>query len=247
MAAVDAVHARFDSGRVVRHGLALLKRGVAANLAWSVAFAGLPDLAMTYASQHFSDTDAPFGWLATWGLLAGTMLASMFGLAALQAVIAGRAARNDGDRHARSFGGLSNWLALGALTLITSLGIVAGFFLLIIPGIILSLAWLVVVPAMVTERLGVMDSIRRSNALTGEARGAVFGLWVALGLVGGLAAWLVSLVVDAVGTPGVALVVNTAFQAIIGLVNAVFAVAVYQELRWRKEGSPSDQLVEVFA
>lgn len=245
-----AASGRFDSGRAVRRMFALLKRDIAANLVWSIVLAALPDLAMTYASQHFSEVDAPFSSPANWGMLAGAMLASMLGLVALQAVMARRAAAK-GDYGPTSssgaFGSLNDYLALLALGLVTSLGIMAGFFLLAIPGLILSLAWFVVVPAMVSERLGVMESIRRSSALTREVRGSIFGLWFVVGLVSGIATWLISLLVGALEVPALALVVNASVQAVTGLVNAALVLAVYQDLRESQEGSPGDRLVEVFA
>jgi hypothetical protein len=247
---IDAADARFDIGRAIGRALALLKRDPLKLLLWSVAFAGLPDAAMTYANARFSGPEAAFSSPTSWILLAATLLTSMLGLVALQAVIARLAHDHDGP-HAHSgetaFGGLNDYLALVVLGLVTSLGIIAGFILLIIPGIVLSLAWLVVVPAMVTERLGVMDSIRRSNALTGNARGQILGLSDAVGLAGWLAAWLVGLIVDAVSLPMVALITSPALQVVIGLVNSALAVAVYQELRWNKEGASADRLVEVFA
>jgi len=240
-----AAPGRFNTGRAVRRALAMLKRNIAANLAWAVVFTGLPDLGMAYANQRFSE-DAPFGSLARWGFLVGTMLASMFGMSALQAVIARRTAL-DGASSRRAFGGFSDYLALATLGLVTGLGIVAGYALLAIPGIILSLAWFVVVPAMVTERLGVMESIRRSNALTREVRGEIFGLWVGVGILSFLAAWVGGLAIDALGIPALSLVVSSAIQAVIGLVDAILVVAVYQDLRESQEGSPADRLVEVFA
>lgn len=248
--AIDATPERFDAGRTLKRAFALLKSSPLKFLLWSVAFAGLPDAAMTYASQRFSRAESAFTSPTNWLLLTGTVLTSMLGSFALQAVIASRAARDDDGRGYSSpaaFGGPSDWLALGTLALVASLGIMAGFILLVIPGIILSLAWLVAVPAMVTERLGVMESIRRSNALTGNARGAIFGLSVAVGLAGWLGSWLFALVVAALDVPQFDLAAALANQTVIGLANALFAVAVYQELRWNKDGSPTDRLAEVFA
>lgn len=245
---VDATPAGLDIGRAIKRGSALLKRDPLELLMWSVVFAGLPDAATTYVSERFPVTAFSMtGWI----LLVAVILTSMLGLVALQAVIARRAARDFEGPRAFSgeppFGGVSDYLALAALALVTSLGIIAGFILLIIPGIILSLAWMVVTPAMVTERLGVMDSIRRSNTLTGNAKGAIFGLWAAIGLIGGLAAWLVGLLTAAVDVPIVTLIAGPALQVLVGLVNSVLAVAIYQELRWSKEGGPTERLAEVFA
>lgn len=246
----DATPAGLDTGRAIKRASALLKRDPLKLLLWSVVFAGLPDAATTYVSERFSRPETAFS-LNGWIQLVAVILASMLGLVALQAVVARRAARDFESPRAYSgeapFGGVSDYLALAALALVTSLGIIAGFILLVIPGIILSLAWMVVTPVMVTERLGVMDSIRRSNALTGNAKGAIFGLWVTIGLIGGLAAWLVGLLTNAVDVPLVTLIAGPALQILVGLVNSVLAVAIYQELRWSKEGGPTERLAEVFA
>ncbi|KQY29828.1 hypothetical protein ASD38_10935 [Caulobacter sp. Root487D2Y] len=213
---------------------------------WSAAFSGLPDAATTYLSAHLFKPDTAFTSLESWLLLVATVLVSMLGLVALQAVVARHAVRDDTGGRA-PFGGLNDYLTLVALGLVTTLGTVAGFILLIIPGVVLSLAWVVVVPAMVTERLGVMNSIRRSNALTENARGDIFGLLVAIGLVGWLAAWLVTLITDALDIAFVNLIASPALQTLTGLFSATVAVAIYQELRVNKEGTSTDRLVKVFA
>ena len=100
---------------------------------------------------------------------------------------------------------------------------------------------------MVIERLGVMDSIRRSNVLTGNAKGLIFGLWAATGVIGGVASWLLGLMTEAVDIAAVSLISGPALQVLVGLINSVLAVAIYQELRWSKEGGPSERLAEVFA
>jgi hypothetical protein len=237
---------QFSTGRVIRGAVTLLKREPVKLLLWSVAFAGLPNAAVTYVNRRVFESEFAFTSLENWLLLVAAILVSMLGLVALQAVVTRQTARDDEGAH-RHFGGLNDYLALAALGLVTSLGIVGGFILLVIPGVILSLAWMVVVPVMVTERLGVMDSVRRSNTLTGNARGEIFGLCFAIGLVGWLAAWLVTLITNAVGVPFITSTAPPALETLTGLVNAVVAVAVYQELRMNKEGTPTDRLVEVFA
>jgi hypothetical protein len=241
-----ATHGRFEAGRVLKGALALLKRAPLKLVLWAIVFAGLPDAAINYANIRFSTAETTFTSWNGWLLLIATILTSMLGMVALQAVVTHNVTADDeGARH--RFGGLSDYVALAMLGLVTSLGIVGGFILLVIPGVILSMAWLVVVPAMVTERLGVMESIQRSNTLTGDAKGHIFGLSLAIGLAGGLASWLVGLITGALDIAFVTLIAPPALQALTGLFSAVFAVAVYQELRLNKEGTPTDRLVEVFA
>lgn len=241
-----AVHGRFEAGRVLKGALALLKRAPLKLVLWAIVFAGLPDAAANYINMRFSTPEATFTSLNGWLLLVATALTSMLGLVALQAVVT-RHAMPNGDGARDRFGGLSDYVALAALGLVTSLGIVGGFILLVIPGVILSMAWLVVVPAMMTERLGVMEAIRRSNTLTGDAKGHIFGLSVVIGLAGWLAAWLIGLTTGALDIALVTQIASPALQTLTGLASALFAVAVYQELRLNKEGTPTDRLIEVFA
>ena len=56
------------------------------------------------------------------------------------------------------------WLVM--LTAVTDVGIFFGFGLLIAPGLFLSVIWLVVVPVMLFEGLGVFQSLSRSIKLT---------------------------------------------------------------------------------
>jgi len=84
---VDTAPKRFGSWRAVKRALALLKRAPLKFLLWSVAFAGLPDLATTYATTRFSSPETAFTTLNGWLLMVATMLVSMFGLVALQVVI----------------------------------------------------------------------------------------------------------------------------------------------------------------
>lgn len=56
-------------------------------------------------------------------------------------------------------------LPLIGLGILAGLGVVAGTFLLIVPGVILALMWSVAVPARVMEPIGVFDAFKRSAAL----------------------------------------------------------------------------------
>lgn len=59
-------------------------------------------------------------------------------------------------------------------TLIIFIATLFGFFLLIIPGIILSLMWSVALPALVAENLCAKDSLARSQQLTSGLKGQIF-------------------------------------------------------------------------
>jgi len=58
------------------------------------------------------------------------------------------------------------------------IGIMIGFVLLIVPGIILSLMWALAIPVAVLEDTGLGESLSRSRQLTAGHRGRVFGIFL---------------------------------------------------------------------
>lgn len=120
-----AAPTQFNGGRVLRGVLALLKRDPVKLLLWAVAFSGLPEAATTYASAHLFEPDTALSSLESWLVLVATMLVSMVGQVALQAAVTRQTAR-DHDGARGPFGGLNDYLALAALGLVTSLGVVGG-------------------------------------------------------------------------------------------------------------------------
>jgi hypothetical protein len=245
-----AVQRGFEAARVLKHATTIFRRDAFKIMLLSALFVALPDRGMNALTGVFSRPETGYAAPNTWIMLLVSLLVSMLGSVALQAAISRSALSGLEGPHAAgaaSFGGPRDYLTLLALGVVTSLGILGGFVLLVIPGVILSLAWMVVVPAMVTERLGVWDAIRRSNRLTGERRGAIFGLSLAVGLVWFVFAWLIQLAASAVGNPVVDAIAEPTMQALLSIVNALLAVSIYYELRWSKEGTPAESLAEVFA
>jgi hypothetical protein len=64
---------------------------------------------------------------------------------------------------------------------LSTLAVMAGSFLLIIPGLMLMIAWAFAPQIMAVERVGVLDAFRRSAAITKGRRWMIFGLMIALG------------------------------------------------------------------
>ena len=77
--------------------------------------------------------------------------------------------------------GLRFWPLAFAVELVTGLAVLAGLVLLVVPGIVLSLRWLVPVPALMSEGLGIGKAMGRSADLTKGHRMKLLGLvllWV---------------------------------------------------------------------
>lgn len=66
--------------------------------------------------------------------------------------------------------------ALFLLSIVVGILVTIGFIFLIIPGIILTLMWIVSTPAMMVENKGVFDSMSRSSELTKENRWRILGI-----------------------------------------------------------------------
>lgn len=120
------------------------------------------------------------------------------------------------------------------LSIVQAVGIVFGFLLLIIPGIILGVGWSVSIPAAVVERVGVTEALGRSWRLTDGNRLAIFFAFLILSGLSKLVEWLSALAVSAEAALPVDLTVGTFFTA----VQAVLTALIYFKLRAADDGVP---------
>jgi hypothetical protein len=123
--------------------------------------------------------------------------------------------------------------------LVSTLGIILGCVLLIVPGVILGLAWCLVEPASAIEGLGPVQAIRRSADLTWGNRFRLLGFFVVTGLFFGVLAALSAGLATALAPKAatwIALGVKLVFYAVEGPFYAVLHSAIYFELRRLKEG-----------
>lgn len=108
----------------------------------------------------------------------------------------------------------SKIVSLILLGIVMGILIGIGFVLLIIPGVILILMWIVSVPSMVVEDRGVFDSMSRSSDLTRDNRMRVLGVGILL-----IAAYIVIAIVVAI---------FSAITPILGIIaGIVVAVLLY--------------------
>jgi hypothetical protein len=133
------------------------------------------------------------------------------------------------------------------------LGILAGMILLVIPGLIVTLAWTFVTQSLVIDRVGIVEAFQRSRATTKGHRWALLGLTILYFVVViGLEWTLFRLTaggktfVQAADTPinayGFAPLLNT----VVTPLATVFMTALYMRLRPDRRGS-ADLTAEVFA
>jgi hypothetical protein len=146
--------------------------------------------------------------------------------------------------------GWKRWTALLGLSIIAFLGILIGLVLLVVPGVIIALAWSVAVPVRVMEGLGVWASLRRSAELTRGRRGTILsiGLFVSVfyvivgaivyGLTGGFAK-------AEFGFAGLILL-SPIIKVASSLFGSVIIAVLYEQLRQGREGVSVESLAEVF-
>lgn len=137
--------------------------------------------------------------------------------------------------------------AVAGLSILSSLAMVVGFMLCIIPGIIVTCGFMAAVPALMVERGGVIESMERSWALTDGYKGQIFLVSLAIGVIQWVVNVAVGLLMFQAGTP-----FATAAGHLIGsgfgtALSAVAAAVVYHDLRGFREGLDEDELVAVFA
>ena len=134
--------------------------------------------------------------------------------------------------------GLTAYLPLLGIGILAALGIVAGAVALIVPGLMLAIAWSVYVPVYIAEAPGLSACLGRSAALTKTHRWKILGLFMILGLM------MILLTVGEKLIGGFALAGLT--RLLITLLSAVGTAALYIELCLVKDGGSPQQLARVF-
>lgn len=143
--------------------------------------------------------------------------------------------------------GTSRLVPLICAAIIMGVCTFVGFLLLIIPGLILTCMWAVTIPACVVERLGAVDSIKRSSELTSGYRWTIFALYLLLFVI--LIVVVVAFAFILVLITGSEVVAGTiaSLVATVPLAfQSVMLATIYYDLRALKEGVTVDQLANVF-
>ena len=132
--------------------------------------------------------------------------------------------------------------AIGA-TLLSFLLALGGFLLLVVPGIIATMMFYVVMPVAVIERLPAGVALRRSRELT---HGHKLEMFVVV-LITGLATGAVTFAVND-GMAGTGFVyVSTLLDAVFASFTSVLAAVAYTLLRHEKNGTSLPEIASAFA
>jgi hypothetical protein len=185
----------------------------------------------------------------------GTLLWSVATTLVQAAIVRSSVLRLNG-RPANFAGSVTTALAmlpsLLGLAMLVGFVIAFGLVLLIVPGIIFCIMYMVVVPALLEERHGVLDSMKRSAELTKGTRLPIFGLLIVLLILeGGIEFAFFSIGNQLLEKAGVPMSWGSAGTDALGatisaMLDAVVVASLYVELRTAKEGAASQMLADIF-
>jgi len=193
---IETPAARVSVLRGVGAGFALLRRRPLTAVVLAVLFGYAPSLVTLAAIHHFMGAGGGLGRsiggaMRRFAVTEALALAvSGFGylLQGAMAIVAEDEASSErtslGEVLARLTGRAPTLYGLGV---IISAAVAAGSLALIVPGVLVQLAWNVAAPVAALEGRGVLASLDRSAKLTRGHRWALFGLLVAFGLTAGTA------------------------------------------------------------
>jgi hypothetical protein len=128
------------------------------------------------------------------------------------------------------------------LTLIASLLLLIGYTFAILPGVYLTVAWIVAVPVVMFEQVDGFEALSRSRDLVSGRWWTTFGTLVAGGLAIGVLTVIVNLVflaIDSANNITVVLILSSIGRVIEAMIAyplwAAITVILYIDLRGRKE------------
>ena len=144
---------------------------------------------------------------------------------------------------------VGQFFPLLGMSILGGLGIALGMVLLIVPGVILYLMWVVIVPVRIAEQTPVFEAFGRSSDLTAGHRWAILGTVFVFFLGAGIAQAAVRPMLMTSTTTGLTWAyagLNAVIAAIIAMVSATLIASIYYELRVIKEGIGPEQIAAVF-
>ncbi len=242
--------AEFSISNVFANTFGVIGRNAALFLGLSLVIVGLPQLGIgMFVAPSLSDPGALMGGpTAILSSIVGYFLYLFLSIILQASLIV--ASANDLAGRPVNFGecvsrAIAKLLPLIGLGIVVAVGISVGLVMLIVPGVILYLMWMVAVPAMMVENLDVAGSLSRSSALTKGSRLRLLGLivvFIIFSIIIGIPIGIISLI-----SPSLSVLSNALVSTVSAAVGAAGIAAVYIELRSTREGASSEQLASVFA
>jgi len=272
-AASSSAGSRLDIGKVAEQTFAVLGRNFVNFALTAVILVGIPTVLVgLFQMRQFSALGGavtPAAVLAASRAGLGNSLGvlvigliKLFTTAILQAAIIYGVVRDMNGQRASLKDcltvGLKRWWPVVSLAIVMGLGIALGAILLIVPGIMLAVAWSVAMPVRVMEGLDLHDTFGRSLELTRGRRWSIFllcliayviALVVSLALVGvtgGFSGLFSGGALAAAANPVLVLLVTPLLTVADSLIATVGLTVLYQQLREGREGVNAETLAAVF-
>jgi hypothetical protein len=243
---------QLDIGRVIQDLFGVLGRNFVTFLILALILVGLPAVLSGYMQMSFFRQGHLFDWRVT----AASLVSGLGALILQGTIIYGTVTDMNGKR--ASLGaclsvGLGSFLPILGIGILFYLALICGFILLIVPGLMLLVAWCVAVPVYVAERPGIIESFGRSAELTRGNRWRIFALFVLYMVV----LIILEAVLGVFGTASRLAAGGTipAFQALgltpvltvaSSMVGTVGAAVLYTELRRVRDGVGPAGLAAIF-
>jgi Uncharacterised protein family (UPF0259) len=112
---------------------------------------------------------------------------------------------------------------------VAAVGVLIGFILIVIPGLILITIWSVAAPVVVLERPGVFAALRRSRELVRGNGWQVFGVILVLYIVVGVVSFIIEAAAESAGS-GAGIVVRVIVGVLTAPLASLAAAVLYFEL-----------------
>jgi hypothetical protein len=138
--------------------------------------------------------------------------------------------------------GLSMVTGLIGTGLLSTLAILLGLIVFVVPGVYLIFAYLLLTPVMVFERTFGPRALGRSMQLMRGSMGRAFGILVVTGIMTSVIGWTVNLSLGAV--PLLAPVGSALVQTLVSAYSAAVVVLLYFDIRSRKEAFDVEHLAQ---
>lgn len=248
---MGAAEPRLGIGPVLSATLGIIRRNLAALSLLGLVLGGLPSLLSQWTHlvtlvNEAAGTARAFpvlDWFAA-SIAQGVLTAAATTVVAADQQ-GGRAGFGAGIR-----AGLGCILPITGLSLLTNLGVAVGLALLVVPGVVVFLNWLLAVPVRVMEGLGPRRAMSRSAVLVSGSRWRCLALvvMVSVGPVAGLAiaeAVLLAFGYQEASVP--ALAAGAAFTTVFAVVYGVLTGVIYAQLRLLRDGEDPGRLAAVFS
>lgn len=247
-----------DIGRVIQELFAVLGRNFVSFGLLALILTGIP-AAVIYAIQGSvlvsGDPTQVLGPRFSWSILLG-VASALFGVILQTTIIYGTVSdlNNRPVSVAESLSaGLRVFLPVIGLAILLGLGVGLASILLLVPGIMLAIAWCVAIPAYVVEQTGVMNAFGRSAELTRGNRWRIFGLFVIYFVAVVIIELVLGLFSRATGFAMVGrlsiltlLIFAPLIQMASALIASTGAAVLYVELRRLRDGVGPEGLAAIF-